>query len=512
MKWLENWLDSIRRTGQIESEYRRIHIVTRRLDVFLNALRNRMEAPDGHAPWAEPHQRSAFERSRGLASARYVAGLGLGLALLLASFTADAQESTTTTAAQTTTESTTTSTTTESSSTTAAAQSTSTTAPATTAPPTTTPSTTAAGATSSTEAPTTVPEGATNTSTQAEKNRALANLSLARAADEEVARSLNAINSSANATLEKIDRAQQQLEIAQITESRTGEALAATNERQDEIESALRRQAVEGFRSQRVDGRVALLSSASLGDAVRQEQMLSQANASTGDLLEELRVLNEDRRLANAEAANAKAEAEEAQRILTEEFEVLESQRRSQLGLKAEAERRIDQWAGELNNYAKSDQAVQAVIANSSNKADVTIGINSVGSTSVSGFQWPVTGKATSEFGYRVHPVYGTRRLHAGLDVGAPNGTDIWAAADGVVIFSGVQGGYGRTVIIDHGGGITTLYAHQSTILVPKDAVVKRGTAIGKVGSTGTSTGNHLHFEVRVNGQPTNPRDHLPAG
>lgn len=118
----------------------------------------------------------------------------------------------------------------------------------------------------------------------------------------------------------------------------------------------------------------------------------------------------------------------------------------------------------------------------------------------------PLTGVAlTSRFGPRVHPIFGTARVHDGVDFGAPSGTPIRAAAAGTVISAGVRGGYGNATIVDHGGGLATLYAHQSEMFVTAGTVVTAGQVIGAVGSTGFSTGPHLHFEVRVGGAPVDP-------
>jgi murein DD-endopeptidase MepM/ murein hydrolase activator NlpD len=124
-------------------------------------------------------------------------------------------------------------------------------------------------------------------------------------------------------------------------------------------------------------------------------------------------------------------------------------------------------------------------------------------------FIFPANGRITSSFGNRVHPILGYRRFHAGIDFGASYGATIRAADSGQVIFAGWYGGYGRAVIINHGNGLTTLYAHASRLFVSEGANVQQGQAIAAVGSSGLSTGPHLHFEVRRNGTPINPRDFL---
>lgn len=125
-------------------------------------------------------------------------------------------------------------------------------------------------------------------------------------------------------------------------------------------------------------------------------------------------------------------------------------------------------------------------------------------------FGWPCSSSnLTSNFGYRTHPIFGTVKLHTGIDIGAPSGTPIYAAGDGIVIDSGWMGGYGKAIIIDHGSGIATLYGHSSQIYVHPGQTVKRGQLIGAVGSTGFSTGPHLHFEVRTGGTPVNPLAYL---
>ncbi len=118
---------------------------------------------------------------------------------------------------------------------------------------------------------------------------------------------------------------------------------------------------------------------------------------------------------------------------------------------------------------------------------------------------WPVHSSITSRFGNRFHPLLGFTRQHTGIDLSARFGTQVRAAADGVVVSSGYESGYGNIVIIDHGYGYQTRYAHNSRLLVRKGQQVKQGQVISLSGSSGTSTGPHLHYEVRINGQPVNP-------
>ena len=122
---------------------------------------------------------------------------------------------------------------------------------------------------------------------------------------------------------------------------------------------------------------------------------------------------------------------------------------------------------------------------------------------------WPVSGPISSPFGMRFDPVQHHYQLHAGIDVAAPQGVTISAASEGKIIFAGWYGGYGNAIIIDHGGGISTLYGHCSQIFVGVGQDVQRGQAIGAVGMTGDATGPHVHFEVRVNGKPVDPMSYL---
>jgi murein DD-endopeptidase MepM/ murein hydrolase activator NlpD len=164
----------------------------------------------------------------------------------------------------------------------------------------------------------------------------------------------------------------------------------------------------------------------------------------------------------------------------------------------------LDSLTAEERDAATEIDALQQVSAELAAKIQSAQATSTVQrSASAAGLMWPVNAPVTSPFGWR----WG--RMHEGLDLGAAYGTPIVAAAAGTVIYAGWLGGYGNLTVIDHGGGLATAYGHQSQIAVSSGQQVTQGQVIGNVGSTGHSTGPHLHFEVRVNGQPVDPLGYL---
>lgn len=183
------------------------------------------------------------------------------------------------------------------------------------------------------------------------------------------------------------------------------------------------------------------------------------------------------------------------QQVLVDRVESEQSRRKSILDSLRADERRYQQTVAAL-------EAESARITEELKKSRYAAGRPGKGE-----FVWPTSGSPGSGYGYRTHPISGERKLHTGIDIGAPTGQKIVAATDGLVVSAEWRGGYGLAVVIDHGGGVATLYAHQSRLAVTEGEIVASGQTIGYVGTTGYSTGPHLHFEVRVDGTPVDPMD-----
>jgi murein DD-endopeptidase MepM/ murein hydrolase activator NlpD len=222
-------------------------------------------------------------------------------------------------------------------------------------------------------------------------------------------------------------------------------------------------------------------------------------------------IIHEDARLIETYAADRDRtlelreqleEQRERVRALMAETEERQATLRQNVGEKREILRRI------MGERAVTEQAVRELEEDSAQIEGLIQRLQGgavAGARGLAGFAMPVRGSFTSRFGFRTHPLFGRRHFHSGVDIAAPRGTPVRAAMDGTVLYAGWYGGYGKLVVLDHGGGLSTLYGHLSAILVNPGARVTRSQVIGRVGSTGYSTGPHLHYEVRRNGRPVDP-------
>ena len=243
---------------------------------------------------------------------------------------------------------------------------------------------------------------------------------------------------------------------------------------------------------------------------VQQISTLERKYEASIERLDELQELQDQAKVQRARERNRVAGLVAERQEVASQLDARAQERRQIL---ATLERDEQQYAAAIDELEAESKSIEGRLAGiaARQKAGSSGGGGGGGGPSASSgrLQWPVNGAITSGFGYRTHPVLGTRRLHAGTDFGAPTGAPIVAADGGTVVSAGWHGGYGNAVIIDHGGGVATLYGHQSRLAVGGGARVSRGQVIGYVGSTGMSTGPHLHFELRINGVPTDAMPRL---
>jgi murein DD-endopeptidase MepM/ murein hydrolase activator NlpD len=271
---------------------------------------------------------------------------------------------------------------------------------------------------------------------------------------------------------------------------------------------------VETYKTGEVDYLDVLLGSSGWEDLVARFNLVRQLVGNDNLLVTQLdearrEVARQKRLLATMTAAKAKAEKEFSDQnaqlaavraqVVAKQQAVLAARRAKAQTLTRVAQTRRGYEQQERELLAESRE-LQRIIAGSS--AGTVHGTGRL--------IWPVPGPVTSGFGWRVHPIFHTRKFHTGIDIGAAYGTAIHAADGGTVIYAAGMSGYGNVVVIDHGGGLSTLYAHQSGFAVSSGGAVSRGQVIGYVGMTGYTTGPHLHFEVRVNGSPVDPLGYLP--
>lgn len=248
-----------------------------------------------------------------------------------------------------------------------------------------------------------------------------------------------------------------------------------------------------------------LLSATSFSEFLARLETINEITQHDMAIIDEMVSLKNSVEGAKAVIEARKAEQEEARAIAADKKGVLQTKLSEKEALTKALENDIEKYKKVYEDARRQEEALKASLAPTLSKSSDTV--KYTGGV----FCWPAPSytRISSPYGYRIHPIYKTKKFHSGVDMAAPGGTNILAAADGVVKMAGWNGGYGNCIVIDHGGGVSTLYGHSQRLLVSKGQTVKKGQVIALVGTTGASTGNHLHFEVLLNGKTTDPMPYL---
>ena len=332
---------------------------------------------------------------------------------------------------------------------------------------------------------------------------------------------LNDVQSNLSENLQQVEKLDSRIETARQELSEQESKITELKDSIEEIETQLNsvtekyNKQVELFKKRMVAIYMAgdtqyldvLLKSSSLTDFISSYYIISQLTEIDENLLNDLETKKKTMDLSRQKLENEKKELAiiiENQTRTTRTLQNTKKMRENFIAKLSDDEKNLQAKIDEINKqYEEVNQQILSL-------AQQGIDTAYIGGE----LAWPVPGytRITSKYAMRVHPITGQYKLHTGVDIGAPLGANFVAANDGVVIKAGLNAAYGNMVIIDHGGGISTLYAHGSEILVEVGQTVKRGDAILKVGSTGYSTGPHAHFEVRINGVTTDPLPYITNG
>ena len=253
-----------------------------------------------------------------------------------------------------------------------------------------------------------------------------------------------------------------------------------------------------------------LLEANSLPNFIRRLEMITSITKQNDKIIKETTELQ-------IQLEEKQKQLDEERTVMEEKQDVLFEEKAKVDELIIDQQAKVDELIAIQNNLKEkielNNEQIAALEKESKNIENQinNLTAGSTGSYEGGALGWPVPGYSTisSNFGYRIHPITGVSKLHAGIDVAAPAGATVVAANSGTVIVATYSESYGNYVIIDHGGGLTTLYAHNTSLTVSAGQTVKKGRQIATVGTTGYSTGNHLHFEVRKNGTPVDPMGYL---
>lgn len=330
-----------------------------------------------------------------------------------------------------------------------------------------------------------------------------AQLKRAKRSETDIAQDLLRIRRRLQATRLRLADARMHVAAAQREQAKVSKALEASQGRLDAQELQLGTRMAANYRQGPVRYASVLLGARSMGEMVTRAHFVRSVVRYDASLVDKIKASR-----AEVMAWKAQVDAKTAQVALLQRTLSLRQEEETQDVLQqhqvlVEAKARRAEFESSLNTLQGDSATITARL-----KAleETPVGRARRLIAFSGGLIHPVKAPIVSGFGMRFHPILHYSRLHAGVDFAAGTGTPIMAAGDGLVVFSGVMHGYGNVVVVDHGGGISTLYGHCSARLVREGETVTKGQAIARVGSTGLATGPHLHFEVRKNGTPVDPQ------
>ena len=327
-------------------------------------------------------------------------------------------------------------------------------------------------------------------------------LGRAKRSEAAIAEDLVAVRSRLAATRARLAATQGRLNATRREKKKVAAALAETQTRLRAREVTLARRMVADYRRGPAGYASVLLGARSMSDLLTRAYFIKAVVRYDARLIEDIKADREAVLRWKARVDEKASEVETLRRDLAsqqaEEWRDVVQQK----SLLAEARARRAELEDTLNALEEDSAHIaarlRALDATPEGRARRLVAFTG-------GFVRPVPGGIVSNYGMRFHPILKRSRLHAGVDMSGSTGTPIVAAAAGTVVYAGRMRGYGNVVVVDHGGGVSTLYAHCSAVLVNDGATVARGQNIARVGATGLATGPHLHFEVRKNGSPVNP-------
>ena len=351
-----------------------------------------------------------------------------------------------------------------------------------------------------------------------EQLAAEAEIALLEAEDLEVVAALEAATSLVNLQEAKAQAAEQRLQAALDTKIQAQEDFLAIASEIEEIEQRALTYAVESYIGMSDRRTEAWFEAEDATIAAHKIALLDLISSNTNDVLDQLKLIQEERSYLLTKAAVAQEEADAIREELEQVRVELDAQKAVREEIKKELDVRRAHWDSVLATAVEEQQEITDFIAaeeeriareleEARRRAELEARL---GQITEAGWVLPSPGAITSWFGPRLHPVLGYTRMHNGVDFNCWTGDPIRSATDGIVIMAQYYGGYGYTIIVQHANSLSTLYAHLSAFNSQVNDYVVAGQQIGQCGTTGLSTGPHLHFEVRQSGAPVNPLPYLP--